>query len=143
MVTDNLITIYEKDGDYVASYAAPLATNERVLSTSFSPSNNLIIITNFGNVYVLAATSCAPGTLVSDNLICIACEFPCKECSGSTTSCITYRASFYVLVILGPILFIAAIVIIVMCVKKRKAHEDASNQEQTEKHIKAPLKNDY
>lgn len=73
VVQDNVVTIYEKNGNYVATYVAPLSANETIISTSFSPSNNLVVTTSAGNIYLLSATSCAPGTLLSDNLNCIAC----------------------------------------------------------------------
>lgn len=86
IVTDNTITIYDSNGALDATFVVPIGVNEVVVSVHFSPANNLVIATDLGNVYVLAPTPC-PESTYSENLKCIDCNFPCKSCSGSATSC--------------------------------------------------------
>jgi hypothetical protein len=167
--TERFVNIYTNPDVFVNTFTMPL-DNEKLISLSFSPNDNLMVFTDLNNVYVLSPTPC-PNTYISDNLKCICpdtyvedsnkcicsvnyietnsrcicpdsfieqsqkcfcmnelfaidgacrlCSFPCKSCEGTTSTCIEYAESFYILIGSGALVIIAVIIVIVF-IKKRK-----------------------
>jgi WD40 repeat protein len=67
--TERFVNIYANPDVFVNTFTMPL-DNEKLISLSFSPNDNLMVFTDLNNVYVLSPTPC-PNTYISDNLKCI------------------------------------------------------------------------
>ena len=130
VISDKVVSIFE-NGVFQTNYTVPV-TNDKVVSLSFSPTNSLLIATTSNKVYVLSTAPC-PQTYHVDNFQCVCsanlyaidgtcqeCSFLCSACEGSTSSCTSYSASFYILITASILIFLGLVVGGIVFYRRRK-----------------------